>query len=108
LNLGFGCPTQIASDFQAGQRPDRPLGGVELVPPYPVPIVQLKLVMEVVIPLAQGDQSGPEAIARRVFLRVRLVADRMRHGIDGEGRSRTKLYDTRYGFNFPIVNFLFI
>ena len=29
-------------------------------------------------------------------------------GIDSKGRLRTKLYDTRYDFNFPIVNFLFI
>jgi hypothetical protein len=28
--------------------------------------------------------------------------------IDSEGRLRTKLYDKRYAFNFPIVNFPFI
>jgi len=28
--------------------------------------------------------------------------------IDSEGRLRTKLYDKRNGFNFPIVNFRFI
>jgi hypothetical protein len=28
--------------------------------------------------------------------------------IDSEGRSRTKLYDKRDDFNFPIVNFPFI
>ena len=28
--------------------------------------------------------------------------------IDGEGRLRTKLYDKRDDFNFPIVNFPFI
>ena len=28
--------------------------------------------------------------------------------IDSEGRLRTKLYDKRYDFNFPIVNFPFI
>ena len=28
--------------------------------------------------------------------------------IDSEGRSRTKLYDKRDDFNFPIVNFSFI
>jgi hypothetical protein len=28
--------------------------------------------------------------------------------IDSEGRLRTKLYDKRAGFNFPIVNFPFI
>ena len=27
---------------------------------------------------------------------------------DSEGRLRTKLYDKRYDFNFPIVNFPFI
>jgi len=29
-------------------------------------------------------------------------------GIDSEGRLRTKLYDKRDDFNFPIVNFPFI
>jgi hypothetical protein len=28
--------------------------------------------------------------------------------IDNEGRLRTKLYDKRHDFNFPIVNFPFI
>ena len=28
--------------------------------------------------------------------------------IDSEGQLRTKLYDKRYDFNFPIVNFPFI
>jgi len=28
--------------------------------------------------------------------------------IDNEGRLRTKLYDKRYDFNFPIVNFPFL
>ena len=28
--------------------------------------------------------------------------------IDSEGRLKTKLYDKRNGFNFPIVNFPFI
>jgi hypothetical protein len=30
------------------------------------------------------------------------------HEIDSEGRLRTKLYDKRDDFNFPIVNFPFI
>ena len=57
-----------------------------MIPAKPVAVVELESVVEVVVPLPQGDQSGPEAVACGVLRGEGLGADRVREGIDSECR----------------------
>lgn len=51
-------------------RHDEPLGGVVLVPFHRIPIVHGKLVMEIVVPFAKGQDGGEEVITRGVLVIV--------------------------------------
>ena len=43
---------------------NEPLGGIELVPPDSVPVVHWELVMEVVVPFAEGYQRRQQVVPR--------------------------------------------
>lgn len=51
-------------------RHDEPFGGVVLIPPHRISIVHGKLVMEVVVALPKGQESGEEMVTRCVFVIV--------------------------------------
>ena len=48
--------------------PDEPLGGIVLVPLDRVAVVHGELVVEVVVPFADGDEGGDEVVARGVLV----------------------------------------
>ncbi len=65
--------------------PDAPLGGVELPRLHAVAVIVLKLVVIVVVPLAEGHQRHDPAIAGAATARVRPRAERVAGGIDAKG-----------------------
>lgn len=66
----------VREDAQVRRQPeerachDEPFGGVVLVPFHGVSIVHGKLVMEIVVPLAKGQDGGEEVITRGVLVIV--------------------------------------
>jgi hypothetical protein len=66
--------------------PDEPFGRVVLVPFDGVPIVHGKLVVEIVIPLPNSDESGDNMIAGCVLVIKRSLTEPMSERVDTEGR----------------------
>ena len=65
---------------------DEPLGGVVLVPLYGISVVHGKLVMEIVVPLAKGQEGGEEVITRGVLVIERRLPEPVGEGVDAESR----------------------
>ncbi len=76
---------EIAGEAQFVEGPDGPLGGIELPRLYAVAVIVLKLVVIIVIALAEGDQSHDPAIPGAAPAGVRPRAERVAGGIDAEG-----------------------
>jgi hypothetical protein len=66
--------------------PDEPFSGIVLIPSNGITIVHGKLVVEIVITLADSDESGDKMVARRVFVIKRRIAKPMRERVDAECR----------------------
>lgn len=64
------------AEFEAD--PDEPLGGVILVPLNGVTIVAGELVVEIVVPLTNGDKRGDEMVLGRVLVIEWRLAKPMR------------------------------
>ena len=79
-------PLEVAGQPHLRQRPDPPLGRVEVEPAHAVAIVRLEAVVEVVVALAEREDRRDEAVARGVPRLVRLAAEVVRHRVDREGR----------------------
>src|SRR6266849_1834005 len=77
---------QSAREPQLAEGPNEPLRRIELVPAKPVAVVRGKAMMKIVIALAQSDQSGEQAVARRDRRRIGLAPDHVGDRIDREGR----------------------
>lgn len=63
-------------DFLAGG--DEPFGGVVLVPLDRVAVVHGELVVEVVVPLADGDEGGDHVVSRGVLVVEGRLAEPVR------------------------------
>ena len=77
---------EIVGQAQLLPQPDGPLGGIELMPGDPVPVVRGELVVEVVVPFAQRDESRERVIPGGVAVVERLVSEPVGDGVDAEGR----------------------
>jgi len=75
---------QVAGKTEFAQRPDRPFGGIKLPWLHAIAVIVLKLVMIVVISLAEGDERHDPAIACTAPAGVRPRAKRMACGIDAK------------------------
>ena len=67
---------------------DEPFRRVVLVPLDCVPVVHRELVVEVVVTLADGDESGDKVIFWSVFVVKRAVAEPVGERVDAERRLR--------------------
>jgi len=76
---------EIVGEAESLPGPDVPLGGVVLVPFDGVAVVGRKLVVKVVITLAESDKSSDDVIARRVTIVERLVTEPVSERVDAEG-----------------------
>lgn len=76
---------QVVGETELLPDPDRPLGGVILVPFDGVAVVGGELVVEVVVALAESDQSGDNVVTGRVAVIEGLVSEPVGEGVDAEG-----------------------
>lgn len=76
---------EIVGETESLPCPDVPLGGVVLVPFDGVAVVGRKLVVEVVVTLAESDKSSDDVIARRVAVVEGLITEPVSKRVDAEG-----------------------
>lgn len=76
---------QVGGKAKLGPQPDRPLGGIILVPLDGIPVVGRELVVKVVVALTEGDESGDDMITRRVAVIERLITEPVSKRVDAEG-----------------------
>ena len=80
-----GNTTQIPNESEPGQGPDDPFGRIELPGLHPIAVIMLKLVVIIVVALAEGKQGQQKGIARAAFSGIRLAADGVTGAVDEEG-----------------------
>lgn len=76
---------EVVGEAELLHGPDEPLGGVILVPLNGIAVVGWKLVVEVVVALAEGDQGGDDVVTRRVAVVEWLVAEPVSKRVDTKG-----------------------
>src|SRR5207248_7029695 len=85
LDLIGGNAAQVLREPQFRERPDDPLGRIELPWFYSIAIVVLKLMVIVMIAFAESEEGQEERIARAAFLRIGLPPDGVTGAVDEEG-----------------------
>ena len=80
----FGHGAQVADEADFFQNPDRPFGGIELPGFHAVAVVVLKLVVKIVIALAEGEDGHEKAVAGRDFAGIRTLADPMAERVNAK------------------------
>src|ERR1044072_1740662 len=73
-NLVLGDAPEVAGETDFRQRPDDPFGGIEVPRFHTVAVVVLKLVVIVVITLAEREDRQEKGISRAAFCGIRLAA----------------------------------
>src|ERR1700674_606907 len=85
LDLFGGDPAQVLREPQFRERPDDPLGRIELPWLHPIAIVMLKLMVIVMITFAESEESEEKRIARAALFRIGLAPDGVTGAVDEEG-----------------------
>ena len=85
LDLIGGDAAQVLREPQFRERPDDPLGRIELPWLYSIAVVVLKLMVIVVIAFAESEEGQEKRIARAALLRIRLPPDGVTGAVDEEG-----------------------
>jgi hypothetical protein len=85
LNLVRAELLEVVGETHLLPCPDRPLGGVILVPLDGVAVVGGELVVEVVVALTKSDESSDDVVARAVAVIEWLVTEPVSKGVDAEG-----------------------
>ena len=94
----LGNAAQFADQAETGEGPDQPLGRVDLPGLHAVAVIVLKLVMIVVVPLAEGHDRHQPRVTGAAFGRVGALAEVVAHRIDAKG-TVLKDDDARYPRN---------
>lgn len=76
----------MAREAELLHHPDEPLRRVVLVPLDRVAVVARELVVEVVVPLADGAERGDQVVARRVLVIEGRFAEVVCEGVHAERR----------------------
>lgn len=76
---------EVGGEAKLAPKPDGPLGGVILVPFDSIAVVRGKLVVEVVVTLAESDECGDDVIPGAVAVVKWLVAKPVSKRVDAEG-----------------------
>ncbi|KAI3484012.1 hypothetical protein L1887_53026 [Cichorium endivia] len=85
LDLVVGEGLEVRGETELAHGANEPLGGVELVPLNSVAVVHGELVVEVVVALADGDESGEEVVAGRHLVVKSGLAEVVSERVDAEG-----------------------
>jgi len=85
LNLIRTELLEVGGEAELTPQPDGPLGGVILVPFNSVSVVGGKLVVEVVVSLAERNERSDDVVTRAVAVIERLVAKPVGERVDTEG-----------------------
>lgn len=85
LDLVLSELLEVVGEAHLLPGPDGPLGRVVLPPFDSVTVVRGELVVEVVVALAEGHESGDDVITGRVAVVERLVTEPVSQGVDAEG-----------------------
>src|SRR2546430_1028321 len=81
-NFFDGNTAQLDDKSQPVQQPDGPFGGIKLPGLHSIAVVALKLVVKIVVTLAESKQGHPRAVACGAAAGIRLFADRVAKRID--------------------------
>lgn len=76
---------EVIGEAELAPDPDAPLGGVVLVPLDSITVVGRELVVEVVVTLAEGDESSDDVIPGAVAVVEGLVSEPVGKRVDAEG-----------------------
>ena len=76
----------MARESELLTHPDKPLGRVVLIPPNGVAVVHGKLVVEVVVTFANGDERRCKVIPGSMLVIERRFSKPVGKGIDAESR----------------------
>lgn len=85
-DLVVGESLQVRGKTKRRHGPDEPLGRVVLEPLDGVSEIHRELVVEVVVTLTDGAESGDKVVAGSVLVVERLVTEPMSERVDAEGR----------------------
>ena len=80
-----GNTAQFADQAELGEGPDEPLRGIELPRLHAVAVIVLKLVMIVMVALAEGDDRHEPRVAGAAFGRIGTIAEVVAQRIDAKG-----------------------
>ena len=83
-NLEVACQAKLLA------RPDEPLSRVILVPFDSIAVVHRELVVEVVVPFANGNESSDEMVARSMFIIEWGFTKPVGEGVDTECRLESR------------------
>jgi hypothetical protein len=76
---------EVVCEAELLPEPDAPLGGIILVPLDGVAVIRGELMMEVVVTLAEGEESSEDVVTRRVAVIEGLVTEPVSDRVDAEG-----------------------
>lgn len=75
-------PLQVVCQTHSGTAGNEPLGWIVLVPKERIAVVHRKLMVEIVVSLAHGEDSRDDVIARSQDVVVGCVSQPVRNGVD--------------------------
>ena len=78
-------PMEVIRQPYQRERIDQPFGRIEIVPFRSFPIVVRIGMVIIVVALAEADERNQPAVPAAVLRAVRLSADHVAQGVDGEG-----------------------
>ena len=81
----LGDSPQIARKTKLRKTPDDPFGRIEVPWFHAIPVIVLKLMVIVVITLAEGNERHDKGIPRTAFRGIRLAAKNVAGAVDEEG-----------------------
>jgi hypothetical protein len=81
----LGDAAQFADQTETGEGPDQPFGRVDLPRLHAVAIIMLKLVVIIMVPLAEGHDRHEPGVTGAAFGRVGALAEVVAHRIDAKG-----------------------
>ncbi len=84
-------------------RPNEPFGGIVLIPFNSVAVVHGKLMVEVVVSLANRDERSRKVVARRVLVVERRLTEPVRERVDAERRLPYKKSNAVPGYDTMVT-----
>jgi len=90
---------QMTSQSKLLAAPNEPFRRIILVPLDSVPVIHRELVVEIVVPFANGDEGGDEMVSGGVLVIKRSLAQPMRKGVNAECAMMNKTQSDQPGID---------